>query len=408
MPMPSFADFFGRAQYDALLNHDETLPRDQKGDAIYSGPEYKAWSATYKQLSEAAEAAIAKYLAAVGASQPLACIPDADMFRRTHRLAHAWNALAAGSIDDHQMARLARSFDYALLVTGRSLSRAKSRDEAYSMLVERVDSGTLEWFENDSHEECGSTGERVYFELHSWRPRLGTVDHQRRNSEFTALKPIPRPAVLHHRIPVPSGELLIADWFRIPAFTEAVEDPAAKSYEYSINNAAGRARSVTWHAGHGFMSVCVGNTSPSIVVRGGQLVIAYVDEEMEGPPLEGDIVGNVCTDYWWASVIDRRILTDIVARSMQRDEAERLVDDMVQNQASDVTTVKVKPGMLHFYFTPKTEDMQDFHADGVSVTSIGDLYAVASVTELSWKPRPATPVDSSPVDTATRVRKARP
>jgi hypothetical protein len=406
MQKPSFADFYSLEQYGALREHDKILPVDAAGKALFNGPDYTAWSAVYRQHCDIAENALGGFLKAIAAAGKLKQLPET--YKRKHRLALAWNALAAGGVEGYQLDQLTRRFDYALLVMDKYAARQLPVEVAYADLIGRANAGTLEWFEADSREECGTTGEQVYFELSNWAPRLGTVDASTGERDLRPLRPIPRPSVIHQRIPVPSGELLIADWFRIPAFTEAVEDPAKKACEYSINNEAGCARYTAWCAKQGFMSVFVGDGSRSIIERDGHLLIADIDEdgELGEPPVEGRFAGSVCNDLWWTSAIDRQVLTDIIARSVPRVEAERLVEDMVQTQHSDVTTLKVPKGVLHVYHTADKAELQNFRSPDVPDSSVEQLYAVLSQRELSWAPKETAEV-AAPSEPAA-ARRARP
>ena len=85
----TFASFYPLATYIALAEHDDTCPRDEKGNSDWNSPEHKAYMEGYKHHYGIAEAAFAEYLKALQASRPLPSLPQEDMYRRTHRLAHS-------------------------------------------------------------------------------------------------------------------------------------------------------------------------------------------------------------------------------------------------------------------------------------------------------------------------------
>jgi hypothetical protein len=399
MTAPSFRKHYPVETYGAYRAHRDSAPRKPDGSADFDSPAYKAWSAEYRTHCDAAEAAIQAFLLELRASRELPLVPD--MYRRTHRLAHAWNALARGEQDPYQLERIAHSLNYSIFVSGAvRISADATLAQAYEELVSNADGGTFDWCFLDSQEECQTTGERVHFELQDWTPRLGTVDHKSRARDLTPLRPIPEPSVSHHVIQAPSGELLIADWFRHDAFTKAVKDVTNADYHYSINNDVGKFRLTSWYAQqHGFMSVFVGNSLPSVVERGDHFVIARVDEDEElgEPPVAGNVAGSVCTDLWWATVIDRQVLTDILARAMPTEEAQSAVAVMLDDPCASITTLKVSPGVLHVYHTTHETDMQGFRAPGVPDSGIEQLWAVVSTRELSWAPKQAASVtDTAP------------
>jgi hypothetical protein len=402
----TFASFYPSATYLALVEHDATCPRDEKGNSDWDSPEHKAYMVGYKHHYGIAETACAEYLKALQASRALPSVPQDDMYRRTHRMAHSWNRLAQGKADDYDLDRLAHMFEYAHFVSGKTMRQHehKTHEAAYASLVADVDSGSIPFYHADSREECQTTGEQLMFELHAWEPRLGVRPRGRIDPD-ARLEPAPRlaaPSVHHYVIDVPSGELLLADWFRIEAFTKAVADPAAEAYQYSINNAAGCHRKTSWFAEqHGFMSVFVGNSSPQVVVRSGQVVLASFDEdgELGEPEPEGEFLGRVCTDLWWATAIDRQKLTDIVAKQMPRAEAVAAIDELINEYS--IHTVKVRPGKLHVYGPSDLNDLKRFESPAVKSNSIHHLYAVLSETELTWSPKRAAPA-------APARRRARP
>jgi hypothetical protein len=405
MTTPSFRKHYPIEMFRVHREHHTARPRKPDGSADFDTAAYKAWSEEYRTYCDAAEASIQSFLLELRSSRQLPQLPD--MNRRTHRLANAWNALAQGMEQPHQLQRIARKLNYALFVVGAThLSGDGKLEQAYEELIMTADRGTFDWSFLDSQEECETTGERVYFELNDWTPRLGTIDSQCVDRNLIPLQPIPEPSVSHHIIQAPSGQLLIADWFRHEAFTQAVKDAANEDHHYSINNDVGKLRLSSWYAQqHGFMSVFVGNTVPSVIERDDHLVIARIDEdgEMGEPPITGNVIGSVCTDLWWASAIDRQVLTDILARTMTSDEAERTVEAMLDDPCATITSLKVPPGTLHVYHTARETDMQEFRSPDVLDSSIEQLWAVVSTRELMWSPKSEdTPKSVTP------IRRARP
>jgi len=268
----------------------------------------------------------------------------------------------------------------------RIKSETQNKVADHLSLCAAADAGNFEWFDLDTRRACLVTGQDLCVELKGWVPTLGVYDYKNKLEPFVALKSeLPLPQVRSHVINVPSGELLISDWFRIEAFTETVKN---SKDDFDINNQTGKHEQTEWYAKkYGFMSVCVGNTCPKLIEREGQIVVASLTESESG--LKGRQAGYVCTDLWWATAIDRQVLTDIIATSIPRDEAERQVADYLdtKNNHNIVTTLNVRPGQYHVYHTAKPVDMSEFKSTKVSTAGIDQLYGVISQEELSWTPK---------------------
>lgn len=128
----------------------------------------------------------------------------------------------------------------------------------------------------------------------------------------TPLPVLETPKPLRHTVlTLPSGRLAMADWFRVPGFTEAIEalseEPAGG---FEINHAKGMdARAEAYIKKAGVAIVQVGNSSPSAYADGeGVWRMGHVDEEHEafwvGETDERSAVQmpeevwDTCTDLW--------------------------------------------------------------------------------------------------------------
>ena len=144
MTKPSFRTHYSLETYGAYRAHHTDRPRKPDGGADFDSPAYKAWSAEYRTHCDAAEAAIQAFLLELRASREFPLVPD--MYRRTHRLAHAWNALARGEQDPYQLERIAHSLNYAIFVSGAvRISADTTLEQAYEELVSNADGGTFDW-----------------------------------------------------------------------------------------------------------------------------------------------------------------------------------------------------------------------------------------------------------------------
>lgn len=376
--------------------------------------------AALSALQDKLEAGLEQFLKAKRDAGKLTAFTQGEELRS--RFAAAWNALLAGAEQPWHRDTIVQRLSYATTNSGHwwagaELPLDERARKVHRELVERTDCGSFEYFDFMADDECAITGERLRLELHDWVPVLGTVDLKSattlRDREFVPVTRLPERGVEHLVIEAPSGELLISDWFRHPAFTEAVNDPASRG-EYSVNTHAGKARQTAWYAARGFASIFVGNTMPSVVARDGHLIIACVDEDAayEGRPgLEGEALGSVCTDLWWATAIDREVLTRTMAQTLGRAEAESAVAELLES--TDHVSVRVQPGMLHLYHTADPYLMQELGCPVVSDVAVEQMYGVLSQTELCWMPKsqlqaPAPQAAAPTPAAASKVRRPRP
>ncbi len=387
-----FSDFFSREQHDALVNHWENQVPTAPGQKIdHNSPENKAWSATYKALSEPLEEAIKGFLLAKRDAGELYPMPFAD--RREHNMANAWNRFVQGKEQHWDLSKLVGPLDHDLSMEIAGSRRRiqgtpeEIRAKGYAEVVVRMNQGDFPHLGSDGADECSVTGKRLYTVISGWKAALcEAVDKPGSRREMVPIREeAALPTVIAHTIPVPSGKLLVADWFRMDdnLFTQVVKEGAP---EESINTAFGR-KLLTQHYAEkfGFMSVEVGNTSPSIVKRDDHLVVGYFNDDEFTP--EGKVIGSVCTDLWWVTAIDAQVFENVVATRVGHEEAKSLVDAFVKKEVAsgNINVVEVEHGELSFHFTAERDDLAQFRAPEVSFEGM-EPYLVMSQKSLEWSP----------------------
>lgn len=381
----TFADFYPFAAFEAAMAHDAARPRDEKGDSDWNSAEYKAWNEVFKNHWDVASQAVDRFLVAKrerGELKPIEFSKGRGIW-----VVHNWNQFVEGK--GHESGSGDQLAYAAVYGTRRLRERDLAMRESYENAVAQVNAGDMHWLDLNMDGECCATGERLKLDFKGWQPRLGRIDRSTRpapDDESFGFKPltqdVPEPKVQHLVIDAPSGELLTCDYFRIDGFREAVE--RANDHEYpSINNRVGKAlMSAHYAENHGFTSVFVGDRSPRVIQRDGHIAIGVTGE---GTPAGNDVT-YVCTDLWWATVIDRQVLTDILAKTHPREKAEELVKGYIEDSVYTVGVLKVKPGKLHVYHCDEPYAMQRFRCPDVPQTHITQMFAVVSEKELEWVP----------------------
>lgn len=250
---------------------------------------------------------------------------------------------------------------------------AEASAAAYETIVRRVDAGTFSWHEIREGETCATTGDRLKVETTGWKLRMGGIDTK--TGRLVPMKPVERAAIREATFDFPTGDLLVADWFRLDAFNEAADSVKVPS----LGSADGREAVTRAYARElGFLSVAVGNTSPTILEVDDALVFGWVDQDAEHGEDAPKIVGEVCTDMWRTTIIEHGRLVDMVAASVGREEAVRMVDEYVAENG--VARIRVEPGTHHVYFGGREEEDfgDDFASDDLDVpTGIRPIFVLS-------------------------------
>ncbi|MCE6959586.1 hypothetical protein LAZ40_11015 [Cereibacter sphaeroides] len=143
------------------------------------------------------------------------------------------------------------------------------------------------------------------------------------------LPPLDKPKVARHlELSLPSGVLVMADWLRIPGFTEAIER-FCDGDRFEISHAKGLDdRAQAYFERLGLAIVQVGNTSPSAYAdTPGVWRMGHVDEDHEDFRVKKkrgarrfnlDLpkpAWETCTDHWANIFADREVILDILMAS---------------------------------------------------------------------------------------------
>jgi hypothetical protein len=380
-----FGDFFSKAQFD------EFFALDRLGEDSNS-PGWGKWAEEWRaKLSKDFDPYLAKYLIAMRDAGVLK--PIEGCRGRSGNFMDAWNVAVAnaGPADkiEHAWATVAHRFAHrfmfdALYHAAEDWEKDKSLAQdacsfAYRRLTDNVTAGDVKWSKWMTEEYDFISGDRLYLNMGGWGDlRLGTLT----KGVFENMKDADLERIATAEVEFRTGEMLIADWFSIPAFTAAVK----KSDEFDINSEKGCRQCTAWYAEKfGFVSVCVGNTSPDIMLDDGMLVAGWFDEEASSKD-RPKTLGSVTTDLWWVTMIDRSRLVEIIAKSTEPerdDETERekvvigperaetmVADYLAGEYGRDVKTVKLPTGIKHLYFSGHHETFaEEFAADGVELAT---------------------------------------
>ena len=202
---------------------------------------------------------------------------------------------------------------------------------------------------------CVDCAQKFHITMENWKPSFNIFAKLENGkadmSKFVKPESCLPEGVVELNVNFPTGELLLQDWFKIPEFNAIVEYKGLDehSQERSINYAKGRIISTTEYAEKfNFISISVGNSSPTIYQNNDDIILGHVNGDLEDPD-EGKYKdkGYVCTDYWGVTIIDKQTLIDIISTT-EGDKAKNIVEDYLKTES--VQTINVTPGEYNFKF----------------------------------------------------------
>ena len=252
--------------------------------------------------------------------------------------------------------------------------------EAYRAVVDSVTQGNTPVHRNTSDHYCGNDNISYRHTMINWQITLMGFDMKAK--KFKPLQPIEGPKIVEVSIDFKTGNLLIADWFRIEEFTQLVK---ASQTSISVNSSQGREQQTQKYIDDfNMVSVSCGNSAPGLYWQDGALVVGfhndeYTDAEDSGveeykpcPLPEGmKEIGQVCCDLWWTTIIEKENLVEIIARSLAqkdledpntlKERSETILADYIEEKVPNgyLNEIKIPPGQYWLYQYQGEEDFYE-------------------------------------------------
>lgn len=248
------------------------------------------------------------------------------------------------------------SYLFSKLLSNNMMSLVYSKEPTtietkYKELIEKVNQGNFDRFDLDCDSECFGCGKKIKLVSKNWNFKLATLNLNENNKyEFVVLPECIEEKLYEVKIEFKTGELLIADWFRIPEFTEQVEYDSEYK-KVSINTDLGKIKSTQHAASLGFITIHVGNSSPTIFQQGDNFIFGH--EKEENKKSEYEEKGYVCTDLWNVTIIDKARLIEIVANKLGEEKAIESVDKYLSKNKNNINFIQVQPGEYTIGFYPR-------------------------------------------------------
>ena len=163
------------------------------------------------------------------------------------------------------------------------------------------------------------------------------------------------PVALEIELSLPSGELVMADWFRVKGFKEGldalVEEPG---HGWDLNSQDGMdARMRAYYELAGLVIVACGNNSPyAHLERPGVWRMGHIiDDELDEDAEVQEEAWTTCTDLWANVFADRQTVLDVMMASgvyAERAEADAALQGYIDDTWG-ATAVKLGVDRLHVY-----------------------------------------------------------
>ena len=383
----SLGDFFSFADFLLFWNDrsraEDASPREEA--------DYVKRYSTLRE--EILQPAIAAFLKAKNARGELASIEGSE--GHSTRLLDAWNGVATNALRGEAARRawgiIARCFDHRLVfnatyqdgagMVSRGQRPPSGPRQAYDMMIAIADKGDFAWWRDiQDREQCRSTGMRFAYDIKDWKITFGTSGS---GMDLDPMQSVAKPKVRCLGAEIEGGEWLVADWFRIPGFSEAFEEQD----DEDISCVAGlEARTRRYLEKHGIVHVFVSNTSPDIVAREGAVIIGGLREGMED-----QAVGSISTALWWVTALPREKLVSIIAETAGREQAEVLVEAYVREPTNCVTGLNMAEGRWYLHFSGDEAVMKGFKPKGFAMAGVTRPNLVLADRPLMPNPEELTP-----------------
>lgn len=384
------------------LEDSRQMVAAQEGLPPWADPRQKAWKAEhYDPINDKLIAAIGGHLSMLAHSGQLVQPDNAQAISLEWK--QAWEKLVDTPNDIEAAMELGEMFLRPAMMF-LSFSRqdlAKGKDpealeKAHVKIVEKMERGDFGYYDTEMG-ECADTGARMHLVLTAWQPVLGLVefvpnpDGGYDRSQFVPLQPgqFSKPGVEHLTIEMPSGHLLVSDWFRIEAFNTLSNDMEKEKNRGESSSVQGFIHQTRDYAQEmGFVSV-FGSSNVSVFQDGNRLVIGGEDanEPLGAVSVLGRDLGGLCGSLRWTSVIDRQVLVDLVASKVGIEEAQAQVADWEKENAREIIQVTVTPGTYHLYCSGRSQVFsQEFKMEEVDVNVLEYPMFVLSDQPLTPKP----------------------
>jgi hypothetical protein len=260
---------------------------------------------------------------------------------------------------NHQYRRTNFGFDWNNYITGKEEPYQKERvlgniidkhmfmkvfyeenvEKSYNTLNDKINKGNFHPFDLMDSLYDFETGEDLKLVLKNWEPTLmryipGESWTDRGRFEIATEAPVEK--VVLAQIEFKTGNLIVADWFKINEFTELVD----KDNDFDVNSEKGRLDQAKYYLEKfNFVHTAAWHDS-DLYQKGNTFVFARYDEDFECPDGYED-KGKVNKELRALSIIEKEHLIELVG-------SEEKVEAYLKDNNWGVLQLKVTPGIYTY------------------------------------------------------------
>lgn len=283
---------------------------------------------------------------------------------------HALRALEKNPNEPQIQEQVGRPFqselDSVIFFSKRDHAEAGSEELAthvHAALLKSMDEGKFKINQTDS--PCQNTGLKFVLAFREWASVAATMVFTENPNggypqmSYKRLKPedAPKPSTQTAPIPMPSGQLLIADWVFIPAFHALIQPLDDATNIGSIAGRAARTRAYAETLG----VVHVFGRSPSVLADNGVIKAGYNRADDQEP---SNFLCRIDADLRWTTMVDRQHLVSLLTPALGLPEAEKQVQEYEKTHSPQPFHAQVEPGIHHLYFSGDATTFANTVADG--------------------------------------------
>lgn len=248
----------------------------------------------------------------------------------------------------------------------------------YDTLIERLNTGNFHADLGDhaillQEHHCFECGCEMVFSMENWNPIL-KIKQRNKDTDYYELKN-PEPCLMENlnrfTFEIKGTELLVNDWFRFDAFTQATDT----NFRFNINNPKGQTDETLHYAREfNFIKITMGNMNVNLFSQNGNIIAGCKNGNKI--PKAYDEIGEVSCELWAVTIIEPQILAEIIAKEakISVDDALDQVKDYVKSGGAEVITVE--PGTYEVKFANHYSGFEDLARED---------------EEIAWKTKAITP-----------------
>ena len=323
-------------QFENFFTLENFISHNEKINLLMQTKDSSILNTTRKELEDLFNKPVLNLLKSLRDQKILKTIKFSDT--HTTNISEAWNKLLSHQpLNSTEEYRLSMLFDKMLLNSSINFNKEdETRDyyeRKYSELIKKINAGTFMNHEVQLDQcECYDCGQRMQMFFKEWDCAFGTFEVKPEGGlNYRKILP-PKSCIEKNNIKLdlnfPTGEIIISDMIRIADFQKLIEYNGEDKYnsEKSLASSAGKIF-LTKHFAkeHNMAYLSLSNSSPNIFQYKDQLLFGYIPEKKQNNSTDYKQIGNICTDFLGANIIDKKTLIDILAKKYGEEESIKMV-----------------------------------------------------------------------------------